>query len=98
MERYNYKNLCLLIGEKVELKDEQGNQAELTITEVSRGNIDGDEWEAFSVIYNGEKHFSIPQGSYTFMHESFGEKLLFMSPNSETEYETVVTRKREQLA
>ena len=94
MENYNYKNLNQLIGEKVQLKDDQGNQTELTITEVNAANMDGDEWEAFSVIYQGEKDSEISQGNYKLSHESFGEKQLFLSPNSETEYETVVTRKR----
>lgn len=94
MEKYNYKNLSQLIGEKVTVRDEQQNQLELTIAEVCVGSLDGDEWEAFSVIFNGEKGSSIPQGTYTFLHERFDETLLFLSPNSEIEYETVVTRKR----
>lgn len=96
MENYNYKNLSQFIGEKVTLIDDKGNQAELTITEVNKGKLDGNDWEAFSVIYHGEKVI-IHQGNYIFSHESFGEKQLFLSPNSETEYETVVTRKRESM-
>jgi len=94
MEKYNYENLCQIMGEKVSLKDDQGNGAELTIAEVNKGQLDGDDWEAFSVIFQGEKNVSIPQGTYVFFNENFGEKSLFISPKSETEYETVVTRKR----
>lgn len=94
MEKYNYENLCQYMGEKVYLKDDQGKEVELTIAEVNKGQLDGDEWEAFSVIFQGEKSFFVPQGTYLFCNESFGEKSLFLSPKSETEYETVVTRKR----
>lgn len=94
MENYTYNSLSGLVGDKVQLQDGQGNVAELSIFEVIKGRLDGEEWEAFSVIYQGERGMSIPQGTYQFSHEKFGEHQLFLSPNSETEYETVVTRKR----
>jgi len=94
VEKYNYNNLSQILGEKVCLKDGQENKVELTITEVNKGQLDGDDWEAFSVIFRGEKNIPIPQGTYVFFNEKFGEKSLFISPKSETEYETVVTRKR----
>ncbi|NOX43736.1 MAG: hypothetical protein GXP19_08415 [Gammaproteobacteria bacterium] len=98
MKQYNYDNLCEILGEKVMLKDDQGKEIELTIAEVYKGTLDGDDWEAFSVIYHGRKDFFISQGVYTFTHEKFGDKSLFLSPKSETEYETVVTRKRSSSA
>lgn len=96
MDKYNYNNLAQLIDVKVLLRDKQGNEAELVIAEVYRGKMDGDEWEAFSVIYSGKAGFFIPQGTYVFIHEKFGEKELFLTPKSETEYETVITRKKEE--
>lgn len=98
MERYNYKNISQFIGEKVQLRDEQGNVAELSIADVCKGAMDGDEWEAFSVIYQGNKDFFVPQGTYFFTSEHFGEKQLFLSPKSDIEYETVVTRRRTEEA
>jgi len=94
MELYNYDILSQLVGEKVTLKDDKDQKVILEITEVNKGKLDGEDWEAFSVIFNGNKEFSIAQGTYTLSHERFGEKSLFLSPNSEIEYETVVTRKR----
>lgn len=94
MEAYNYNNLSKLVGDKVKLQDQQGNIAELSIVEVNKGVLDGDEWESFSVIYQGEENLSVPQGTYQFSHEAFGEAQLFISPNSPVEYETVITRKR----
>ena len=94
MELYNYDILSQLIGENVVLKDDQDHQVSLKIAEVNKGTLDGSEWEAFSVIYNGSPELSIPQGTYTLHHEKFGDESLFVSPNSDVEYETVVTRKR----
>lgn len=98
MEEYNYDKLSQLVGSTVLIRDTHGNKAELTISEVNKGAIDSDEWEAFSVIYLGEKDISIPQGSYYFSHPDFSEQFLFLSPNSDTEFETVVTRKRQSVA
>lgn len=95
MEQYTHENLTPHIGESVQVTDEQGKQCNLVITEVNKGSLDGDKWEAFSVIYSGDKNIQISQGTYTFQHSCFGEKQLFLSPNSDTEYETVVTRNRE---
>ncbi|MEW6982234.1 hypothetical protein AAD001_06235 [Colwelliaceae bacterium 6471] len=94
MGEYNYKNLTQYIGETVTLLDQAGNSAELTIAEVNKGTLDGDEWESFSVIYHAEKDLIIPQGIYTFEHRSFAQQQLFLTPNSEIEYETVVSRER----
>ena len=94
MENYNYDKLKELIGETVQVNDKQGNSVSLELAEVNKGALDGDEWEAFSVIYKGKEDFHIPQGCYTFLHPCFGEKFLFVSPNSPVEYETVVTRER----
>jgi len=94
MELYNYDILSQLVGEDVLLKDGQDQIVVLEVAEVNKGKLDGDEWEAFSVILNGKKEYSLPQGIFTLSHEKFGDVSLFLSPNSETEYETVVTRKR----
>ncbi len=98
MESYNYDNLFSVVGQEVSVSDDEGNEVFLTVAEVSKGALDGTSWEAFSVIYAGDKNFHIPQGNYTFKHSVFGVKKLFLIPNSETEYETVITREREAVA
>ncbi|MBU2871893.1 hypothetical protein [Colwellia sp. E2M01] len=95
MEKYNYINLSQSIGENMLIKDDAGNRVELVIAEVNKGVLDGEEWDSFSVIYSAAPGVTIPQGTYTFCHEKIGEVSLFTTPNSATEYETVVTRKRE---
>jgi Domain of unknown function (DUF6916) len=95
MELYNCDNLTKNIGAKVNAKDEHGGCVELTVSEVNKCSIDGDEWEAFTVIYKAEKDVQIEQGVYTFNHDCFGTQQLFLSPNSSTEYETVISRKKE---
>ncbi|MEO2280691.1 DUF6916 family protein [Pseudoalteromonas pernae] len=97
IDNYNYSNLSNMLGENVLLEDQAGNQVNLVVSEVIKGPIDGKQWEAFSVIYKGTQDFSVPQGIYKISHDTFGEKELFVSPNSLTEYETVVARKRDAL-
>ncbi|MEO2268178.1 hypothetical protein V1358_12765 [Pseudoalteromonas sp. YIC-656] len=97
IDNYNFSNLSTILGETVLLKDQAGNQVNLVVSEVIKGPIDGEQWEAFSVIYKGTHDFSVPQGIYKISHDTFGEKELFLSPNSQTEYETVVARKRDSI-
>ncbi|MET1254969.1 DUF6916 family protein [Aliikangiella maris] len=97
MDSYNYNNLKSLIGQVINVIDNANHQATLVITDVIRSQINGDEWDAFSVIYQGSSDFHIPQGTYTLVHPEFGEKQLFLTPNSENEYETVITRKKQAV-
>ncbi|MFK5948584.1 MAG: hypothetical protein QM500_07425 [Methylococcales bacterium] len=95
MELYNCENLTKNIGAKVSVRDEHGGCVELTVSEVNTCSIDGDEWEAFTVIYQAEEGIQIEQGVYTFNHDCFGAQQFFLAPNSSTEYETVISRKKE---
>lgn len=97
MENYNFDNLSQLIGEKVTIRDDEGNEAQLIIAEVNIGALNCDEWHSFSVIYTGEENLSVPQGTYSFSHEKIGDVSLFITPNSATEYETIVSQKYEQI-
>jgi hypothetical protein len=97
MENFNFYNLSQLIGDKVTIRDDVGNEAQLIITEVNKGALDGHEWQSFSVIYIGEENLSVPQGTYSFIHEKFGNISLFITPNSVTEYETIVNQKHERF-
>ncbi len=98
MAAYNHNILSKLIGEKVSVSDNQGNEVSLTISIVTENKMGDNQWEAFSVIYNGDESFRIAPGVYTFKHPGFEKKQLFLSPNSETEYETVVTREQKTQA
>lgn len=94
MECYNADNLTQIIDQPVAVRDRHGNEVQLTVVDVNLSSLNGDEWEAFSVIYQGDEGVVIPQGTFTFSHTVFGELDLFVSPNSDTEYETVISRKR----
>ncbi|WP_085298180.1 DUF6916 family protein [Cognaticolwellia mytili] len=96
MDTYNYEQLLTLIGDRVQVSDEQGNSVELTISEVIQGRQHGHEWEAFSVIYTSEEAMDISQGTYSFDHQGFDNQKLFLSPNSNTEFETVISRARDE--
>lgn len=95
LDQYCYEILESIVGETVSVFDDTKNEVPLTVAGVRKNAMDGEEWEAFSVSFQGEKRFHIPQGTYTFKHAKFGEKSLFVSPNSDIEYETVVCRQRE---
>jgi len=94
MELFNQKNLKKNIGTKINAIDEHGGCVELTITEVNKSAIDGDEWEAFTVIYKNDGENPITQGIYKLHHECIGEQELFLCPNSGTECETIISREK----
>jgi|GEM_PF-605854 len=94
MDSYSYDTLSKLIDDQISVRDKQGNKVLLTLIEVSQHTLNDDDWESFSVLYLGDNNFRIPQGTYTFEHSGFGKKEIFLTPKSETEYETVITRKR----
>ncbi|WDE05958.1 hypothetical protein SG34_003235 [Thalassomonas viridans] len=98
MDAYNYQQLSQLLGETVQVSDQQGNQVDFKIAEVNKGQLDGEQWEAFSVIYTSDTPMNISQGTYRFSHQAFGEIDLFLSPNSAAEFETIVTRSRADKA
>ncbi len=87
--------LLLTLNQSLTLIDPEGTQVALEIVEVASTTLNGDDWDSFYVTLRGTDTFHVPQGSYTFAHEKIGEIDMFMSPNSQTEYEIVVTRKRE---
>lgn len=84
-----------LVNENLILIDPEGTQVELKVVEVESTILNGDEWDSFHVILEGTEAFHVPQGTYKFAHEKLGEIDMFMSPNSQTEYEIVVSRKRD---
>jgi len=49
--------------------------------------LNGERWDTFCVLLKGDANEPLGQGTYKLQHESFGEAELFLSPNSETEYE-----------
>ena len=94
MDQFSRDSLLDLISQKILLTDGDGNRVDLTVKEVVPGKLDGDEWDSFSVRLEGDESFHVPQGSYQLSHERIGSHTLFMSPNSATEYEIIVNRKR----
>lgn len=93
MDLYNFDSLQAIKGEHVKVTDTEGNEVTLEISEVNRSPLKNADWDAFSVIYQGDESFRIPQGTYSFYHALFGTRQLFLSPKSAVEYETVITRK-----
>ncbi|PWK50749.1 hypothetical protein C8D97_10636 [Pleionea mediterranea] len=63
MDNYNYEALCEIIGQEVVVEDSQGNAVSLKLSDVNKGKIDGEEWEAFSVIYQGGERILYSSGN-----------------------------------
>ncbi|TQV85342.1 DUF6916 family protein [Aliikangiella coralliicola] len=96
MEKFNYQTLKSMQGEKLTLKNSDDTQVELTVDEISTTQAHDDKREAFSVLLSGDKETPLAQGTYQINHQSFGEVSLFMSPNSETEYEIIINRELQE--
>jgi hypothetical protein len=74
--------------------DSAENSVQLSVVSVEKSPIDGDDWEGFAVLFNGDESFRIPQGSYRAVHDSFGQEEIFITAHGPTEYQTVISRKR----
>ncbi|MBQ4864283.1 hypothetical protein J8L98_21565 [Pseudoalteromonas sp. MMG013] len=93
MEKFTFENVESAQGSVVKIVGQNG-EVELEISSVKKSKLDGDEWNAFSVLLNGKANEPLSQGTYKLEHEAFGEAELFLSPNSETEYEIHIAQKR----
>ena len=91
----NLATVSKLVGENVSLSDNQQNQVMLKVTSVKPAPLHGDEWEAFSIEFEGDESFQIAQGTYVVSHEAMGEQELFITAHGPTEYGTVISQKRQ---
>lgn len=93
MEKFTFENVESAQGSVVKVVGQNGD-VELKISSVERTRLNGDEWNAFCVLLNGKANEPLSQGAYKLVHEAFGEAELFLSPNSETEYEIHMAQRR----
>lgn len=93
MEKFTFENVESAQGSVVKVVGQNG-EVELEVLSVTKSKLDGDEWNAFSVLLNGKANEPLSQGTYKLENEAFGEAELFLSPNSETEYEIHIAQKR----
>ncbi|GAA79704.1 MULTISPECIES: DUF6916 family protein [Pseudoalteromonas] len=93
MEKFTFENVESAQGSVVKVVGQNG-EVELEVSSVTKSKLDGDEWNAFSVLLNGKTNEPLSQGTYKLENEAFGEAELFLSPNSETEYEIHIAQKR----
>ena len=85
-----------MVGDTVKITNEEtGIEITTTIDQVVEAPMNGDEWEAFSAIMHAKPESpGLSQGTYKISCDKLGEGNMFISPNSPTEYEIVVTRKK----
>lgn len=93
MSKLNLAVVSKLIGQQVDISDSQQNKATLKVASVKSAPLHGDEWEAFSIAFQGDVSFRIPQGMYTVSHDMMGEQELFLTAHGPIEYEAVISRK-----
>ena len=94
MSEYSKTNLETIIGEKITVQDTQNNTATITLKSVTSNNTGCDEWESFTATYSGDEKLVLEDGCYQFHHDKFDSLQLFISANSENEYETVITQEK----
>ncbi|MCE9685545.1 hypothetical protein LZP73_04840 [Shewanella sp. AS16] len=96
MEKFNFDVLTPLLDQQVAVfaPDSDTKLTDLTITQVSRGAPHGDEFDAFSVEFKGDKNQHCPQGNYLLKHPGFGEMTLFMSPHAIDSYQVCISRRK----
>lgn len=89
MEKWRLDRFNSLVGQTLKATELEGDsECDIQVTEVIESTSAPDGWEAFSVIMKCEP-LSIEQGSLKFSHEEFGTTVLFVTPKSETELESV---------
>jgi len=93
MEQFTFESLEGTEGSLVKVIGQNGN-VDVTIASLERTKLNGERWDTFCVLLKGDANEPLEQGTYKLQHESFGEAELFLSPNSETEYEIHVSREK----
>lgn len=94
MSRMNFSSMSALVGHTINVYDHSDNSVQVSVVAVEKSPLDGDEWEGFAVLFNGDESFRIPQGSYRAVHDAFGQEEIFITAHGPTEYQTVISRKR----
>lgn len=84
-----------MIGKPIKLSNEHLDEvAEAKVSQVIESKACGPEWENFSIIIDlGETPPEINQGIYALSSEDYSNEQLFISPNSHTECEIIISRK-----
>lgn len=91
------ENLAPLKGQTFKAKNPDGQEIELTLTEVNEYTVKGIEAEAFTAIFSNEADCVADGATYELAHEAIGENKVTVSLNSATECEVVVNRLKEPL-
>jgi len=91
MNIFNFNDASTLVGNNVSFLGLDGEGAiELQVVSVVEITTMGDQWSGFSVVFTGNQ---IEQGTYEISSGALEGQTLFLSPNSETECEAIVTYK-----
>ena len=93
MEKFTFENVERAQGSIVKVAGQDG-EIELKVSSVDRTKLNGEQWDAFRVLLKGSANEPLEQGTYRLTHDAFNDAELFLSPNSETEYEIYITTQK----
>ncbi|AQQ01806.1 hypothetical protein B0W48_19715 [Pseudoalteromonas aliena] len=93
MEKFTFENVERTQGSIVKVAGQDG-EVELRVSSVDRTKLNGEQWDAFRVLLKGSADEPLEQGIYRLTHDAFSDTELFLSPNSETEYEIYITTQK----
>ena len=96
MDSFTLDTLQKMVGDSIKISDENsGIEIETRIAAVEPGPMNGDEWESFSATMDcADGSLCLSQGTYKISNDKLGEGDMFISPNSPTQYEIIVSRKK----
>ena len=96
MDSFTLDALQNMIGDSIKISDENsGIEIETVISAVEPGPMNGNEWESFSATMTSSEGLPcLSQGTYKINNDKLGEGDMFISPNSPTQYEIIVSRKK----
>ncbi|CAM3536252.1 hypothetical protein VA7868_03911 [Vibrio aerogenes CECT 7868] len=95
MTKFVYEVLEAMVGESVEVFDPETGEklTELKITNVSRGHVHGEAFDAFNVELSGDEDEHCPDNHYLLKHDKFGAETYYMSAHAIDKYQICISRK-----
>ncbi|MCC2606362.1 DUF6916 family protein [Planctobacterium marinum] len=111
MENFRYKDVSKLVEETftLQLSDVDGNPVsdgegeiietfEAPMIKCEQGACNGEQWEAFKVVFKVEPKQATPEHHYILKHDTLGEVCLYGSPNDAENLEFCCSYDRSKLS
>lgn len=94
MDILNYNDALTLVDQTITFSD-KGTDLAAKIVKVETNAIHGDEWNAYTIVFELQNtELSLSQGILEFEYPGFEKQTILVSPNSQTEFESVVSQRK----